>query len=216
MTEIHKLIQFLGKQIENVKFFLKLYDPDDRKEFDNDFAEAKDDIAMLKEIRGILEKRLDDEFVKCANCGIDIQFAEKHIVGGTLDESEWTCSDYCYEQIDELGCPLEGIDGKYRKRQEAPLGEGLAKWFDKRVTQLAFGLPENQWKYSDKQKAKKIRKLLQQRKPKKPTITREIIKAIKEDIDSGVVDETYLIVVFRDIGVEVVEEGGELKEVKNA
>ena len=36
----------------------------------------------------------------------------------------------------------------------------MLKWFDKRITQLALGLPENEWKYSDKQKAQEIRLLI--------------------------------------------------------
>jgi hypothetical protein len=49
---------------------------------------------------------------KCANCGCPIDKAPTVIGGGILEPGEWVCSDECYEEYDEKGCPLE--HGTYR------------------------------------------------------------------------------------------------------
>jgi len=53
---------------------------------------------------------------KCANCELSIEVAEKVITGGQLDEYEWACSNNCYDDLIEKGCPLE-INGHYRKKR---------------------------------------------------------------------------------------------------
>jgi len=37
----------------------------------------------------------------------------------------------------------------------------MLKWWDRRITELALGLPEGQWKYSDKQIAQHVRRLIE-------------------------------------------------------
>jgi len=44
----------------------------------------------------------------CANCLKEIEKAKKIIKGGFLDEEEWVCSDKCYDEHIEKGCPFEG------------------------------------------------------------------------------------------------------------
>lgn len=51
--------------------------------------------------------------LRCANCGFSDELAEKIITGGYLDEDEWVCSDNCYDELIEKGCPLEK-GGHYR------------------------------------------------------------------------------------------------------
>jgi len=51
---------------------------------------------------------------RCVNCGRLLEVAEKIITGGYLDECEWACSDKCYDEFVEKGCPLEE-NGCYRE-----------------------------------------------------------------------------------------------------
>jgi len=53
---------------------------------------------------------------KCVNCGLSIGVAEKIITGGYLAQHEWACSNNCYDDLTEKGCPLE-INGHYRKKR---------------------------------------------------------------------------------------------------
>lgn len=50
----------------------------------------------------------DNKQSQCANCGITADRAEGSIQYG---DEEWVCSNRCYDQHDELGCPMETHDG---------------------------------------------------------------------------------------------------------
>jgi len=53
---------------------------------------------------------------RCVNCGLSDELANKFITGGYLDEQEWACSNSCYDELVEKGCPLEK-SGHYRKKK---------------------------------------------------------------------------------------------------
>lgn len=65
----------------------------------------------------VMEEVRKDE-TRCANCGVLPENAEKIITGGCMyeEEGEWVCSDECYNEYEEKGCPLE--DGHYRVKKK--------------------------------------------------------------------------------------------------
>lgn len=56
----------------------------------------------------------------CANCGTLAHNAKRIFVGGWMCDEEFACSDACYRELEERGCPHETTDN-YRPRPQEVL-----------------------------------------------------------------------------------------------
>jgi hypothetical protein len=77
------------------------------------------DAALASPVEALQAEQKDERTLRCANCGKHREQAED-CISDYPEEGEWFCSQACYDQHSDLGCPHGTHNGLPAPRRGGP------------------------------------------------------------------------------------------------